>query len=308
MKILDHYAIADLRKAVPMQSVPLKPWDQLGLLTAGSWYKAFALESLLVILCVSVLIGCLFLKRKLKRMMQERMDLSGSLIKVQEHERSRLARELHDDFSQRLAVLALGLETAAEMIPRHPFEAERQLHELINDASEIGADLHTLSHRLHSSTLESLGLVPGVSAFCREFSAQQGMEVEFTHRGIPSSVPPELALCLFRVVQEGLRNAKKHSGASTAHIILESRGDMLHLLLSDGGVGVDCRKSLQNGGLGIRSMQERVRWLGGRFEIHSRPLRGTRIDVWVPLQPCRPRKWGMPMNENPVHFQLEKGA
>jgi signal transduction histidine kinase len=308
MIILAHNSITDLWRTVPIQTVPPKPWDQVGFLTAGSWYTGFAPESILMILCVSVLIGCLFLKRKLKRMMQERMDLSGRLIKVQEDERSRLAREIHDDFSQRLAVLALGLETAAEMIPRHPIEAERQLQELINDASEIGADLHTLSHRLHSSTLESLGLVPGVSAFCREFSAQQGMQVEFTHRGIPSSVPPELALCLFRVVQEGLRNAKKHSGASTARVSLESRGEMLHLLLSDDGVGFDCRRSEKNGGLGVRSMQERVRWLGGRFEIHSRPLRGTRIDAWVPLQPCQSRKWGMPMNETPVHFQLEKGA
>src|SRR5208337_3913596 len=108
------------------------------------------------------------------------MQLSGRLIDSQEKERSRLASELHDDFSQRLALLALGLENAAESIPQYPEQANRQLHALLNSVSEIGADLHTLSHRLHSSTLQSLGLVPGVSALCKEFATQQGIQVEFS--------------------------------------------------------------------------------------------------------------------------------
>jgi signal transduction histidine kinase len=249
----------------------------------------------------------LLLRRKLERITQERTSLSGRFIEVQEAERSRLAREIHDDFSQRLAVLALGLETAAELISTHPSEAQRQLQELVNDASDIGADLHTLSHRLHSSTLESLGLVPGVSALCREFADQQDMQVEFTHRSIPSSVAPEIALCLFRVVQEGLRNAKKHSAASMAHVVLESEDDMLHLFLWDEGVGFDSRKT-NNAGLGIRSMHERVRCLDGRFEIHSRPRGGTRIDAWLPLQPHAAQTLGIPKSDIWVHSELGRTA
>ena len=163
----------------------------------------------------------LFNRRQLRRARDEQIRLSGMLINAQEDERKRLASELHDDFSQRLALLSLGLETAAELVPDSPKEANEQLHELINSASELGADLHTVSHRLHSSTLERLGLVPGIGAFCKEFSAQQGVQVVFTHDDGRARVPPAVALCLFRIVQEGLRNVKKHSGATKAQVALE---------------------------------------------------------------------------------------
>jgi signal transduction histidine kinase len=241
---------------------------------------------LLVILTLASLTGYLLLKQKqLKLAREAQAQLSGMLITAQEAERSRLASELHDDFSQRLAILALDLETAAETIPKSPQEASLQLHRLLNSASEIGADLHTLSRRLHPSTLENLGLIPGVSAFCREFAAQQSMQVDFSPGDIPRSVPPEAALCLFRIVQEGLRNSKKHSGASNAQVGLEMVGDALHVSVCDQGAGFNVKEGLNNGGLGLRSMGERARLLGGRFEIHSEPRRGTRIDAWVPIQP-----------------------
>ena len=136
------------------------------------------------------------------------------LINAQEAERRRLAAELHDDFSQRLAMVALGLGTAAQIIPNSPQEANRQLQNLSNQVGNIGGDLHTLSHRLHSASLESLGLAPTVGAFCKEFSAQQGVKVEFTHNRIPRKIDQEVGLYVFRIVQEGLRNMKKHSGAA----------------------------------------------------------------------------------------------
>ena len=179
--------------------------------------------SLLVILCLSVL--ALYLR--LKRAKNRQMGLSGMLITAQEKERSRLASEIHDDFSQRLALLALGLENAEEAIGTSPDEAVRQVHDLLNSASEIGADLHTLSHRLHSSTLEALGLVPGVSALCKEFAIQQGVEVDFLSEHVPRSVNPDVALCVFRIVQEGLRNLKKHSGAAKAQVRLRMAGDKI---------------------------------------------------------------------------------
>jgi len=140
-----------------------------------------------------------------------RCKLSGRLIDSQEKERSRLAAELHDDFSQRLALLALGLETASEALPDSPRTAKQQLQELINSASELGADIHTVSHRLHSATLESLGLGPGVSSLCKEFTDRHGIEIDYSADNIPRIVDPDVALCLFRIVQEALQNLRKHS-------------------------------------------------------------------------------------------------
>ncbi len=211
------------------------------------------------------------------------------MINAQEVERTRLASELHDDFSQRLALLTLGLENVSETLPDSQQDAKRQLHGFINLASEIGADLHTVSHRLHSSLLETLGLEPGVRALCEEFSARQGIQVVFFAEDIPSRVPPNLALCLFRIVQEGLQNLKKHSGAAQAQVRLSKDGDRLLLSVCDQGAGFDAKDMTDRATLGIRSMGERARLVGGLFEIHSEPGKGTRIDVYVPLQqePCR---------------------
>jgi signal transduction histidine kinase len=208
------------------------------------------------------------------------------LINTYEKERSRVARELHDDFNQRLAALAVGLE-ATEGTVSEP-RTRGRLHELFCSASEIGADLHTLSHRLHSATLENLGLVAGLDSLCREFAAQQHIEIDLTHENIPRSVPADVALCLFRIVQEGLRNVKKHSGAPGAKVRLERVDDRLHLLVSDNGTGFDhAQCTNKKEGLGILSMEERLRLLGGRFEVHSEAGKGTRIDAWVPFPAVR---------------------
>jgi signal transduction histidine kinase len=291
---------------IPIQSSPgvyMFDWRQLqrwGLsekkLPAGSvvlfheptlWERAkwILLTGLLVILALgSLTVYLLYEQKQLTRAKSEQMRLSGMLINAQEDERSRLASELHDDFSQRLAVLSLGLETATEMIPESPQEATRQLHELLNSAGEIGADLHTLSHRLHSSALERLGLVSGVNAFCKEFVAQQGIPVTFLHDNVARSVDPDVALCLFRIAQEGLRNVKKHSGASKADVRLETLGDTIHLSITDNGRGFNVIEDSHNHGLGIWSMQARARLIGARFEIHSEPQKGTRINVWTRRQ------------------------
>ena len=236
-------------------------------------------------------------ERALRREAEERakhrqMELSGMLINAQEKERSRLASEIHDDFSQRLALMALELENAEETIGTSPVEAAQQVHNVLNYASEIGADLHTLSHRLHSSTLERLGLVPGVTALCKEFAAQQSIEVDLSTEEVPRSVHPDVALCLFRIVQEGLRNLKKHSGAAKAQVRLRKAGDKLFVMVYDDGAGFDVHDLGKNEGLGVRSMEERAGLLGGRFEIYSKPHKGTRIEAWVPLQPKSERQAG----------------
>lgn len=261
------------------------------------WQRAkwIIVASVLVILSLAFLTAyLLFNRRQLKLARDEHIRLSGMLINAHEEERKRLASELHDDFSQRLALLSLGLETTAEMVPPSAHEANEQLHELINSASELGADLHTLSHRLHSSTLERLGLVPGISAFCKEFSAQKGVEVVFTHDHERARVSPDVALCLFRIVQEGLRNVRKHSGASKAQVALEHVDASLHLSISDDGIaGFDVKDAAKNQGLGLFSMEERARLVGARFQIQSAPQKGTRIDVWVQHQKTKPESLGI---------------
>lgn len=210
-------------------------------------------------------------------------DLSGRLIEAQEEERKRIARELHDDYNQRLAMLAIDLEKLAEDMGDSSVEAGQRLRELFNQVSELSADLHSLSHRLHSSTLETLGLVAGVKAFCEEFAEQQAIQIDFAHENVPRATPGDAALCIFRIVQEALRNIKRHSGAERAEVRLKWSGERLHLSISDRGRGFEPNKPSAQQGIGIRSMEERLRMLGGQLEIYSRPMEGTRIEAWLPF-------------------------
>ncbi len=244
------------------------------------------LTALPIILGLSILAAYLHFSRKqIKLAKDAQLHLSGLLINAQEKERSRIASELHDDFSQRIALLSLGLENAADELPDSSVAVKRQLQKLFDSASELGADIHTVSHRLHSSTLESLGLVPGVSALCKEFTDRYGIEIDFCADNIPRRIHQDVALCLFRIVQEGLQNLKKHSGVAKAQVKLWTAGDKILMSVCDKGRGFDLKETTNKAGLGIRSMEERVRLLGGRFEIHSEPTRGTRIEASVPLQP-----------------------
>jgi PAS domain S-box-containing protein len=219
-----------------------------------------------------------------KRAEEALVSLSGRLIEAQDEERKRIAREIHDDYNQRVAMLALDLEQLADDVGDSSGETGQKFHELFDRVSELGADLHSLSHRLHSSTLESLGLLAGVEAFCKEFAEQQGMQVDFVHENVPRGVPADAALCMFRITQEALRNIKRHSGANQAEVRLEQLDGSLHLSVSDRGSGFNSNKPPAECGIGIHSMEERLRLLGGKLEIQSRPMEGTRIDAWLPLK------------------------
>jgi signal transduction histidine kinase len=175
------------------------------------------------------------------------------------------------------------LENAEEALPDSPRSAKQQLHELINSASEIGADIHTVSHRLHSATLENLGLVSGICALCKEFSNRNGIEIDFSSEDIPKGIPSDVALCLFRIVQEALQNLRKHSGAVRAEVRLRRRGNRILVSIRDEGKGFDPRVNGEPG-LGIRSMRERARLVRGHLKIYSEPGKGTRIEAMVPLQ------------------------
>jgi signal transduction histidine kinase len=266
----------------------LPPGSEVLFRSPSFWQRTKWMWTSLLLIAISLSLLAWYIRsgrKQLKLAKDRQLSLSGMLISAQEKERSRLASEIHDDFSQRLALLALGLENAEEAIGTSPSEAVKQVHSLLNSASEIGADLHTLSHRLHSSTLEALGLVPGVNALCKEFASQQGIEIDFLPENIPRSVHPDVALCLFRIVQEGLRNLKKHSGATKAQVRLRRAGEKLCVSVSDEGVGFDVGDLRRKVGLGIRSMEERAYLLGGRFKIHSERGKGAKLEAWVPLQP-----------------------
>jgi signal transduction histidine kinase/ABC-type uncharacterized transport system substrate-binding protein len=243
--------------------------------------------SLMTVTPLSIQPGCVVAHTDITQRKQEereRLALSGQLIHAQEEERSRLARELHDDFNQRLAMLAVDLERASQMIADSPLDAKERLRDLWNRAAELGDDLHSLSHRLHSSTLESLGLILGLSSLCHEFNEQQGIQVDFAHENISRGINPDVALCVFRIVQEALRNVKKHSGANRAEVCLRAEDDQLYLSVSDAGVGFDNKQRSTHPGLGIRSMEERLRLLGGRIDIVSQNNQGTTLNV---LLPCK---------------------
>lgn len=210
-------------------------------------------------------------------------ELTGRLIHAQEEERSRIARELHDDISQRMAFLQIGLEQFEQSVPGITSNDRTQLHNLTEVASEISTDLHGVSHQLHPGKLDLQGLVPAVASFCRELSHQHDLQVTFLHHDISSQIPKDVALCLFRIVQEGLRNVVKHAKTSEATVELSSHGEGMELRISDSGAGFNPAALLGRGGLGLISMRERLRLIGGELEVESEPSRGTRIRVRVPL-------------------------
>jgi signal transduction histidine kinase len=247
--------------------------------------KRFWAPTLLFLLIFSLFVTYLYQNQKRLTLAKEKeIHLSSKLINAEEQERRRIASELHDDFSQRLAVLSLGLENVEEATPASFPDVHKRLQDLVKSTSELSTDLHTLSHQLHSSTLESLGLVPAVAALCKEFTANQGIKIDFNANDVPRSINPDTALCVFRIVQEALRNLKKHSGTEEAKVALRRDGGRLVVAVRDEGSGFDLKGLLKNEGLGIRSMEERTRSLDGKFEIHSESGKGTTLTAYLPLK------------------------
>jgi len=205
-------------------------------------------------------------------------DMTRKLVEAQEHERARIGRELHDDINQRLALLAVELEQLQE----NPSEVQSRAEELRKQTSEISNDVQALSHDLHSSQLEYLGVVAGMKSWCKEFAGRQKMVIDYRH-DVRSALPPEIGLCLFRVLQEALHNAVKHSGVKRIEVQLREDSGEIHLIVSDSGKGFDIEAIKQGRGLGLVSMGERVRLVNGTIEIESEPMGGTTIHVRVPF-------------------------
>jgi signal transduction histidine kinase len=219
-----------------------------------------------------------------KRAEEALAGVSGKLITAQEHERTRIARELHDDIGQRLALLANELQQFREHSPNLP-EVRKRVEELEKQTCEIASDIQSLSHELHSSKLEYLGMVPAMRSFCNEFSKQQKLEINFKNHDLPSTLPPDMSLCFFRVLQEALHNSAKYSGARHIDVELWATPSDVRLTISDSGAGFDLKVAKDGRGLGLISMEERLKIVGGELLIESQPKRGTTIHARVPLRP-----------------------
>jgi len=206
--------------------------------------------------------------------------IDGKLINAQEYQRGRLARELHDDISQRLALLAIGLEELNSGFPPE-MEQERALaSSLRNDVQDLVTDVHDLSHRLHSRILELHGLEGALKNICSSVSHQHRIVAELHADEVPE-LPTELSLCLFRVAQEAISNAVRHSHARHIHVFLQKQEDCLSLKVRDDGIGFDLTRPAE--GLDLASMHERVRFVRGRLEVKSQPDEGTELSVTLSM-------------------------
>jgi PAS domain S-box-containing protein len=210
-------------------------------------------------------------------------NLTGRLINAQEEERRRVARELHDDLNQRMALLSIALGQLTKI--KEPVDLGRRLKSVQNQAREISADIHRLSYKLHPSKLDYLGLAPAVKSLCQEISALGDLEVEFQQGDLPEDLPKDVTLCVFRIAQEALRNCAKHSGADSAQVMLEASSEGIRLRVSDRGSGFDTESEATKKGLGFTSMRERLRIVGGKMDVRSQPMHGTVIEVSVPVGP-----------------------
>ena len=209
--------------------------------------------------------------------------LGGRLIHAQEEERARIARELHDDFGQGLALLGIGLGQLWKKLPESEVEARAAVLEMLKRTKEMSTDIHSLSHRLHSSKLEFVGLVPALIGLCKEIGNKHKIGVHFTAGRSRINITKEVALCLFRVTQEALSNIVKHSQAKSADVELGVNSKTVSLRITDSGRGFDPDLNNPDGGIGLVSMRERLRLVGGKLSVKSEPMQGTEIFAEVPL-------------------------
>ena len=231
-----------------------------------------------VIALQTVLIALLLIQRLRRRRAEaEVLTMSARLISAHEDERRRLAGELHDDFSQRLARLAID---ASQLEPHADPNGAKTARTMRDELIRISEDVHDLSYRLHPSIVDDLGLTAALRAECSRTARGSNLQVDVRVGDVPERIAPDIALCLFRVAQEALHNVVRHARATTVDVSLDCVDDALHFVARDDGQGF---VHVKRGSLGIASMRERVRLFGGRLSVDSVPGRGTSVSAWVPL-------------------------
>ena len=220
-----------------------------------------------------------------KRAEEALTGFTKKLIEAQEQERTRIARELHDDINQRIALLAVKLSALKRDLPDAANAARQGIEQTEQQLTELGSDIQALSHHLHSSKLEYLGLAAAAKGFCREFSERQKVEVHFHSDELPKVLSPEISLCLFRVLQEALQNAIRHSGSACFDVSLGKGLNEIQLSVRDSGRGFDVDEAMNGLGVGLVSMKERLKLVDGQLFIDSKMQQGTTIRASVPLSP-----------------------
>lgn len=251
---------------------------------ASLWseHKASIVAAITVVLLQAALITALLAQRKRRhRAEHEAIALSGRLLTAHEDERRRLARELHDDVTQRLARLAIDAARLerSDRATADPGQAAAIREELVH----LSEDVHALSYRLHPAVLDDLGLVDALKAECDRLARREPIRVDIDARDVPRQLPGDVALCLFRVAQEALRNVARHAGASVVQVSIALQSGGLRLAVSDNGAGFDPARGRDRPSLGHASMRERVRLVGGELDIDTTPGHGTTIVAWIPL-------------------------
>jgi PAS domain S-box-containing protein len=217
-----------------------------------------------------------------KRAEEALSTLSRRLFQAQEAERALLARELHDDVTQRMAVLAIDLGRAESAAPGdRQFETLRTVREGLVRLSE---DIHSLAYQLHPSVLEELGRAEALRTECERRGRRGGIDITLDFDPVPAAFGKDAALCLYRVAQEALNNVVRHARAHTAHVVLRQMDGGLLLAVRDDGVGFEPDEPRVRGSLGLVSMQERLRLVNGTLDVESAQGHGTSITAWVPAE------------------------
>lgn len=216
--------------------------------------------------------------------------LTGKLIHSQETERRRIARELHDDLSQSLALVAMELDVLRQNPPHATAELTKRVQEIADQVRQLSSFVTGLSRQLHPSKLEQLGLVPALRSLCKELGNNHNLAIDFDPRSIPEALSQDAALCLYRVAQEAISNAIKHSGAQRVAVELDGGPERVHLTVIDDGRGFDPLLVKGKGGLGLVSMRERLNFVNGQIDIKCGVPGGTHVAVSIPIDANRAKE------------------
>jgi signal transduction histidine kinase len=274
-------------KALPPGSIvkfkPLSVWEEYWWVILGGIFFMVVEAFLIIGLFVNLH------KRKqadeiTRKSQDDYRELAVRLLTAQETERRRLARELHDDLSQRLAALAIETGFLERDLPSISTAAAAKVQEIREGLVNLSGNVHDISRRLHPSILEDLGLGDAIRSECDGLSRREQIEVHFESRDCPPRIPLDISLCLYRVTQESLRNIVKHARATKIDVSLTGEKDMIHLQIKDNGRGFDPTHIPGEPGLGLISMRERVRLIQGELVIRSQPGQGTIIEITAPLK------------------------
>jgi signal transduction histidine kinase len=214
---------------------------------------------------------------------EELRKLAGQILGAQELERRRIARELHDDFGQGLALLSVELDLLRQRSEGISPEAQARMEAMSGRVKELSSSIHDLSHQLHPMKLEQLGLVAAMRGLTKEIAQSHKLPIDFRPEEVPAAIPPDVALCLYRVTQEALRNVVRHSGATSATVVVSALDSRLSVSVTDNGKGFHYDGANSTGGLGLVSMRERLRLAGGELAVSSQDGEGTRLEAFIPL-------------------------